>query len=292
MRETVFAIDPQNDFCDDYEEATLPVPGSGDNMWAISDLFHFLGDRIKRVVVTCDQHPPNHVAHPRQWVDFDGNHPKPFTRIHYWQVMAGHWMAAREEDKIRYMEYLRDAEAAGFTLTIWPEHCRIGYPGANIHYHVTDALDEWYGPDKELLIFNKSGNAFTEQFSSFQAAVPVLPEDPSTAFNYKLLAALDNNRDDGPIYIVGLALGHCVAATIRDLIAKWKQFPGGQQQIERLVLLTDCTSAVTGSEAEAEAFVDEFVAAGGRLMKSTDLYADENNETIEDTEGEPVNNGP
>jgi nicotinamidase/pyrazinamidase len=125
-------------------------------------------------------------------------------------------------------------------LVSWPEHCLIGSWGHNVHAAVKKALDRWARSKLELVDFvTKGSNPLTEHYSAVQAEVPD-PNDPSTMLNGRLIKTLS---EADMVAIAGEALSHCVANTVRDIA---KNF--GEDNIKKLVVLTDCTSSVAGFE--------------------------------------------
>jgi nicotinamidase/pyrazinamidase len=264
MGTTLFIIDPQNDFMDT-PEAPLGVPGAIADMNNLIDLLIYHGDKINRIVVPLDQHPPNHIAHARMWIDRKGDHPKPFTRISNKDVNAGLWRASVPTLEVAQAEYVESVELAGEELTIWPEHCLIGSHGACIFEPLWDTLRSWWQPGRDLLLFPKSGNWQTEQYSSFKAAV-VMPDDPATDFNYGLRDAIIDDQT----LVSGEALSHCVAASVEDAI-NWTHTVN---LVERMVLLEDATSPVRGFEQRGQDFVAEFVRLGGRLSTTGAIFGD------------------
>jgi nicotinamidase/pyrazinamidase len=265
MGTTLFLIDCQNDFIDDpMFPATLPVPGSFDDIgYRLCDLLTDHGDKINRVVLTMDQHPFNHIAHSVMWINRAGKNPPAFSTISLADVRAGKWQASVPVNQSVQAGYVENLETLGGVLTIWPAHCLIGTRGADIHSTLLRELRIWWQPNRELLIFPKSTNWKTEQYSSFQACVPV-PDDPSTDFNYRLLDAINDDQ----ILAAGEALSHCVEASLRDAI----KFTPDFNLAERMVLLRDCTSPVQGFEKKAEDFVADFQKLGGRVTTSIEIF--------------------
>jgi nicotinamidase/pyrazinamidase len=265
MGTTLLLIDCQNDFVDE-AEGTLTVPGASADMLNVIDLIHEHGDDIGRIVVMLDQHPLNHIAHACMWIDSDGQHPAVFTAISDKDVEAGVWRASSPPFDHIQRDYVKQIGDAGEVLTIWPEHCLIGTWGAAIYPPLMEELRAWSRPDREVMFFPKSGNWRTEQFSSLRAAV-VVADDPSTDFNYRLCDAMI----DDCVLVAGEASSHCVGATVMDAI-NWTRHI---ELATRMVLLTDCMSPVTGFEARADAFFDEFQKLGGRITVSTDIFEPE-----------------
>lgn len=264
MGRTLLIVDPQNDFIDDpHVPAMLPVRNSMSDMLALADMIHNYGDRFTRIVVPLDQHPVNHIAHQTMWVDRHGKMPRVFTQITAADVKAGKFRANLPALQPIQAAYVEAVEQTGETLTIWPQHCLIGTYGAAIYQPLWDVLWEWWQPSRDLLLFPKSGNWQTEQYSSFKAAVPV-PDDPSTDFRYDILDAIT----DEEVVCSGEALSHCVSASIMDAIRNSHTI----DLVTRMTLLTDCTSNVAGFEKRGDDFLTEFKALGGKTALSTQLF--------------------
>lgn len=108
----------------------------------------------------------------------------------------------------------------------------------------------------------KGSNLKTEHYSAVQADVPDAG-DPNTMLNTDLLNKL---KDNDLVYIVGQALSHCVANTVRDIANEF-----GDENIKKLVIIADTTSSVTGFEALGDQFLKEMVARGMNIVHSKDL---------------------
>jgi len=276
----LLAIDPQNDFCDIPKEAqphnpmalgeriapALPVPGAHDDMMRLSALIDRLGSKLYDIHVTMDSHNPLDIAHPSWWRNDKGAAPAPFTQITAADVRAGVWRARNPGAQAHSLAYVESLEAnARYTLIIWPEHCLIGQWGHNVHAAVANSLNNWARERQEVVNYvTKGSNAMTEHYSAVQAEVPV-PNDPSTMLNSRLITTLG---DADIILIAGEALSHCVASTVRDIADNF-----GEENIKKLVLLTDCTSSVAGFEALGEKFVADMTARGMQTAKSTEFLA-------------------
>ena len=268
----LLVIDPQNDFCDlpatspDGARPALPVPGGHADMVRLAAFVQRTGDRFDAIHVTLDSHHPLHIAHPRWWVNEQGDPPAPFTTIRAADVRGGRWHARDAHNQARSATYVDALERGGrYALVVWPEHCLIGHWGHNVHAGLAVELDRWARERLTTVdyIF-KGSNPFTEHYSALQAEVPD-PADPGTLPNRRLLDWL---AEAGEIVIAGEALSHCVASTVRDLARLL-----GPANVPKLTLLTDCTSPVGGFEHFGKAFTDELTAQGMRLVRSIDLLA-------------------
>ena len=260
----VLGIDPQVDFCD--ENGALSVSGASEDMRRAAAFIERIGARIDDIHITLDTHHFLDIAHPTFWADKDGNHPAPYTLISVEDVENGVWKAYEKSFRPRVLEYVRALRTNGrYILCIWPEHCLIGTPGHNVHENIRGALLNWERKYHGFIDYvTKGSNIWTENYSVVIADV-VDPEDPTTSLNTLLIDTLD---EGDVIYVFGEAVDYCVANTLRDIV---KHF--GEESTKKIVLLTDCMSAVNapGMEHLAKAFFDEMDDIGVRMMKSTEV---------------------
>lgn len=273
-------IDPQNDFCDIPQDAcpydplnfgerirpALPVAGAHDDMLRLASFIKRVGGKLNDIHVTLDSHNPVDIAHPCWWVNAQRENPAPFTIVTAADVKNGVWKTANPLAQAYSLSYVERLEAGGrYPLVIWPEHCLIGSWGHNVHAAVKAELDAWARKRLEVIDFvTKGSNPMTEHYSAVQAEVPDA-SDASTLLNTTLIRTLE--RAD-MIIIAGEALSHCVANTVRDIANNF-----GEDNIKKMVLLTDCTSPVTGFEQLGTDFVKEMSARGMQLATSVDFLA-------------------
>lgn len=273
----LLVIDPQNDFCDipDAElpalasqsasqghtlaRPALPVAGADLDMKRVAHLIDRIGPELHDIHVTLDSHNPVDIAHPTWWNDDGGRAPAPFTVITARDVAQGSWKARDPREQTASANYVAALEQNGrYLLVVWPEHCLIGSWGHNVHVEVKGALDRWARRQMKLVDFVIKGtNPRTEHYSAIQAEVPD-PADPSTQLNRPLIDAI---ACADQVIIAGEALSHCVAATVRDIADNI-----GEDNIGKLVLLTDCVNPVAGFEKLGNNFLRDLTARG---MKTT-----------------------
>lgn len=268
----LLVIDPQNDFCDIPEHLrpgntpALPVVGAHDDMLRLAAFIDRVGSKLYDVHVTMDSHNPIDIAHPQWWRNAKGDAPAPFTLISAADVRNGTWRARNplaQEHSLNYVETLE--KNARYVLVIWPEHCLIGQWGHNVHAAVATSLTQWARNRMEVVDFvTKGSNALTEHYSAVQAEVPV-SSDASTMLNSRLIKTL---AEADTIVIAGEALSHCVASTVRDIADNF-----GEENIKKLVLLTDCSSSVTGFEALGTQFIEDLKRRGMQTTTSTEFLA-------------------
>lgn len=273
----LLVIDPQNDFCDlpvDYlptvpEKGTgctpaLPVSGAHADMLRVADLINCGLNGLSGISVTLDSHHRLDIAHPTFWKDAQGEAVVPFTQISATEVRSGKYLPRNAEALPRVLAYLDALESAGrYRLMIWPVHCEIGSWGHNVHADVRAAYNRW--EDAALGIVNmvsKGSNPWTEHYSAIMAEVPDA-DDPATQLNrgfIQVLAQADR------IYITGEAGSHCVKATTEHIVDNF-----AHADLSKLVLVTDCMSAVTGFDAQYEGFVRDMMARGVQTATAYDV---------------------
>lgn len=274
----LLVIDPQNDFCDIPVESqpfnplalferiapALPVPGAHEDMLRLAAMIDRLGSKLYDIHVTMDSHNPLDIAHPTWWRNAKGDAPAPFTLISADDVRNGVWRARNPLAQAHSLKYVESLEAnARYVLIIWPEHCLIGHWGHNVHSAVQQSLDKWARKGMEVVDFvTKGSNATTEHYSAVQAEVPD-SNDPSTMLNSRLITTL---AEADIILVAGEALSHCVASTVRDIADNF-----GEENIKKLVLLTDCSSSVAGFEKLGADFVADMKKRGMQTALSTDF---------------------
>lgn len=262
-------IDPQNDFMD-IPGATLSVPGANADMDRVATLIKRLGSKLFDIHVTLDSHHVCDVAHPAIWRNQAGDYPANFTQISVTDIENDVWYPRDQRLKAQMIAYAKALKANGrFQLTIWPEHCLIGSWGHNVQSEIMAALNGWARDGMQLVDFvTKGSNWMTEHYSAVQAEVPN-PKDVTTTLNHGLISVL---KDADVIYIAGEALSHCVANTVRDIADNF-----GDENISKLVLLTDCSSPVYSPFVDfkkvADDFVAEMVSRGMKTALSTEIYA-------------------
>jgi nicotinamidase-related amidase len=274
QRFNLLVIDPQNDFCDlpadripAGESPALPVAGAHADMQRLAALIEQGGGGLSDITVTLDSHQRIDIGHPGFWMQGDGAAVAPFTQIRAVDVTTGCFLprgatlAERNAREARAVAYLRALEAAGrYVHMVWPTHCEIGTWGHNVHADVRRAYNRW--EEAQVAIVDKvvkGTNPWTEHYSAVQAEVPD-PGDEATQTNIHLIAKL---RAADRVYIAGEAGSHCVKSTVEHIAEHY-----APNEIGRLVLLTDCMSAVTGFEAQYLAFVEEMRARGMRIADS------------------------
>lgn len=258
MPAKLLVIDPQNDFCD-VPGAALPVPGASADLTRLADFLRAAGPAVSDVIVTLDSHPSVAIERTTFWQGREGQPVSPFTQITEAEVRAGTYRPRNARLEGEVLAYLHALEAAGHhRLVVWPVHAVIGTWGHNIHPALAAAIASWEEhAQRGALKILKGQNPLTEQYSAVQAEVP-RGDDPLTQPNRVLI---ERSRPCQELLVVGgEAASHCVAATMTDLFREMTR-----EERERVILLKDCMSPVTGFEPAAAALFAAATAQGARV---------------------------
>jgi nicotinamidase/pyrazinamidase len=260
----LLVIDPQNDFCS--PKGSLYVTGADKDMDRVSKMVARLNDRLDDIHITLDSHRNFDVAHPMYWKNSKGDHPNPFTLISVKDVETGAWTPTIPSLYKRSLEYVKELEKKQkYVLCVWPPHCLIGSEGHNVYPSVFDAISNWEKTNVATVNYvTKGSNPYTEHYSAIASEV-IDPEDPSTQINSALINTLENECD--MLLIAGEAASHCVRSTVMDIIKNFKD----PKVAEKMVLLTDGMSAVTGFEQQAKDFYAEAKNAGVKFNTTVDI---------------------
>lgn len=288
-------VDPQNDFCiaDDGHgnKGALVVPGADQDMARLAKMVRRLGPKLDDIHVTMDSHQTVGIERPRWWKRAsDGGEPAPFTclgvhpdgrRIVKFDFTASGPVATEEEYVTYVPSYLHKGGPTGkgsfgylqalaakqrYPHIVWTEHCKVGSWGWGVVPELHSALC-WWERDQFARVnyVVKGNNPWTEHFSGVQAEVPD-PADPATQVNTRLVQTLE---DADVVLVAGEALSHCVASTGRDVASAFSN----PKYAEKLVLLRDCTSNVSGFDFLGDAFLNDLTSKGMRIENSETYLA-------------------
>jgi len=265
LRVHLVVIDPQNDFCT--PNGSLFVQGADQDMARLALMVKRLGKKLDDIHITMDSHRKVDISHPMWFKDGSGKHPSPFTVITADDMDAGRWTTTQPSAYTRTLKYLRALKTGGrYPHVIWPEHCLIGDEGHNVHKDVAEAVHEWEQTRYAMADFvTKGSNPWTEHFSAVQAEVPD-PTDPSTQVNTGFIQTLEQAD---MILLAGEALSHCLANSVRDTAKNFSD----PRFVEKMVLLTDASSNVTGFEQYGADFLRDLTAMGMKISTSTTVLA-------------------
>jgi len=263
----LFIVDPQVDF---HEGGSLAVPGAAKDSERIAGLIREM--KFETIMVTLDTHQYVDIGHAIWWRNEEKEQPKPFSTITHEDMVKKKWMTARREDQDWSMNYLSKLEKNNrYQHTIWPYHCIIGTKGHGIVPSINEALEEWAKKNKQLVHFMWKGtNPKAEMYSAFKADVEV-PGADETKLNKQVLDRIFRYQN---IVLCGQAKSHCVMYSLIDMIDYFDTKKGKKPE---LILLSDCTSPVTGFEKQTETGYDNLTERCKylRVIKSEDLKIDD-----------------
>lgn len=257
MSKVLLVIDPQKDFMTSPDfSGSLSVNGAYEDMLRLSH--YIMIDNPTSIVVTLDTHDKFDIAHNSWWINERGHHPDPFTLITVEDVENKIWMpvdTTKQEYALFYVKELKKNNK--YNLLIWPDHCILGSKGHQLNDELNKALQFWEETNNRKVIYiNKGTNPNTEHYSGLKAEV-VLEDAEETHLNIKLINELNKFSS---IEIAGEALSHCVGNTALDLI---ENLP--IESRNKVYMLTDCMSSVTGFEKNGEEILNTIRDLGGNL---------------------------
>jgi nicotinamidase/pyrazinamidase len=248
QRRMLLLVDEQVDFV--HEDGSLSVPGAVADTrrvieWIIKNM-----EKITTIVASLDSHIPIQIFFQTWWMSLEGKYPEPYTPITTQDVEQKRWRPIYETEwSMDYVYALK--KKAKKDLMIWPYHTLIGTQGHNITPSLYEAIAYYSAARRSKPEFIVKGTiAKTEYYSLLEPEVKV-EEDPRGTLNREFLERL---LSYDAIYIAGQAKSHCVLETITSIMERY----GEQREIvEKLNVLTDCTSSVQHPEIDFEAMAQE-----------------------------------
>lgn len=279
-------IDVQNTFCiPDFELYVGGRSGHGaveDNVRLCEFMYRNLGN-ITQITATMDTHLTMQVFHAIFFVDKDGNHPAPYTDIHYSELRDGKWTfnpalasqfdLAPEYGQQMMIHYAEELNRSGkYALTVWPYHAMLGGIGHALVSSVAEAL--FFHSVARLAqtdIITKGDTPFTENYSVIGPEVLTGPMDEMLGMHDQRF--IQQLQECDRLIIAGQAKSHCVAWTVSDLLEDIAL--SDLELAKKVYLLEDCTSpvvvpGVVDHTDAADAAYERFAKAGMNIVKSTD----------------------
>ena len=257
-RRLLLAIDVQKDFI---EGGALAVPGSIGDVERITRFIYNNMAGLSSIMCSLDTHTPHQIFHPCWWVNENGDHPGPYTVITYADVEANRWrpiIGAQES-----LKYLKELEStAKKQLCVWPYHCIAGTDGASLENECAKMVyfHSVARKTKNVMV-SKGQDPYSEMYGIIK------PEYSQKNFiNTTVLNAIEKYDE---IYVVGEAASHCLMESVKQIAEHFANRPDVTQKI---TILEDCTSPITGFEADTQAAFDNFKNSYGiNFKKSTEI---------------------
>lgn len=283
-------IDVQNTFCIPGFELFV---GGRSGRGAVEDnqrLCRFLYENLHRlthIVLTMDTHRAAQIFHPLFLVGERGEHPAPFTTIGAEDLQSGRWRfngdlapslgLTPEQGQRHLVEYVEALAAAGrYELTVWPYHAMLG----GISHALVSVIEEAvffhsvarHAPSEIIL---KGFAPLTEHYSALAPEVLETGAAGRLAESGARLVELVASHE--AVIVAGQAKSHCVAWSVRDMIAELER--RDPALVGKLYLLDDASSPVVAPGVfdftdQAEQAYKEFAAAGAhRVLTSEPLVS-------------------
>lgn len=260
-RRLLLCIDVQKDFI---EGGALAVPGSIGDVERITRFIYNNMSGITRIMCSLDTHTPHQIFHPCWWINSAGDHPGPYTIITHDDVSANRWrpVVGNPRDSLEYLKELEKAGAGKKQLCIWPYHCISGTDGATLENEFAKMVYFHCVARKSVNHMIQKG---TDPYSEMYGIIK--PEYSKKNFlNTPVLTAIEKFDE---VYIVGEAASHCLMESVKQIAEHFRSRP---EVTQKITVLEDCTSPITGYEADtATAFADFKSTYGINFAKSTDI---------------------
>jgi len=136
-------------------------------------------------------------------------------------------------------------------ICIWPYHCIKGTKGIELEENLAKTIEK-YAP----IFIRKGMDSYTEMFGIIK------PEyNPDNYINKEVLDLIESHEQ---VYIAGEAKSHCVLRTIEQIIEYFENQP---EILERITILENCMSSITGYEEQTENKFKEFEKYKIRFIK-------------------------
>lgn len=257
MKKVLVIIDPQQDFIISPNfKGALGVPGAYEDMLKIAKYIE--KENPLHILITLDTHNVFDIAHQSWWINKIGEHPTPFTLITVDDVKNGIWKAAKTQFQEHAEFYVKKLEEQNkYKLYIWPNHCIDKTEGHKVSPELLQSLIQWeIMNDKKVEYIYKGMNHKTEHFSALKAEVVL--EDEDTKLRKDIIDKLLNYDE---VVITGEASSHCVGGTTMDYLENISE-----KERNKVVILKNCMSPVTGFESGAEEFFEKAKNLNARVV--------------------------
>ena len=281
QRNLLIGIDFQNDFVipDKSQVApgapygSLSVPGSKDDIERFTRFIYDNFEKITRVMLSVDTHYPQQIFHRMMWRDQDGKPVSPFTLITPDDIQQGKYRFVGGNPK-KAKDCIDALAAAGKGgVFIWPDHCIIGTAGWNLEAQLMQMVTfHSAARNVDPIIVFKGTDRYSEMYGILEPEYN--PNGIVTKQIIDAIASFDPQSGDlkdmkwDKIIIGGEAGSHCLLESTRQILQRFKGHP---EIIQRVYILEDCTSPVTGFEQQMKDAFDEFKRQGANIVKSTEF---------------------
>ena len=248
----------------DYMEGgILPVPNSVKDVENITRFIYNNMENITKIVCSMNTHTREQIFHPCWWINSAGNHPEAYTIITYKDVANGKWKVLNKNNQKKSKQYLKQLEKSSKKkLCIWPYNCLRGSDGYALENEFAKII-RFHSAVRitKSEIIRRGDNKFLEMYGIIKSEVG--DED---CINRPILKMIEEYDE---IYVVGEAASHFVVESLKQIAEHFAEQP---EIIQKITVLTDCTSPIEGFEEEtAKIFNMLNKTYGMKFEKSTDI---------------------
>ena len=280
-RVLVVGIDWQNDFVIPDASAVAPgepygslsVPGAKGDIERFTRFIYNNFEKITRVMLSIDTHYAYQIFHRAMWRDADGKPVAPYTLINTQALNEGKYKFVGGDPRkaAQCVEYLEKAGKGG--VFVWPDHCLTATFGWNLETQLMQMVTfHSAARNVEPIFAFKGTDKYSEMYGILEPEYN--PNGIVTKLILDAIASFDPTTGDlkdmkwDKIFIGGEAGSHCLLESTKQILNRFKNNP---DVIQRVYILEDCTSAVTGFEQQMKDAFDEFKRLGANIVKSTDI---------------------
>ena len=219
---------------------------------------------ISRIMCSLDAHGEHHIFLPCWWVNQKGEHPAPYTIITYDDVANNRWypVIGNPRDSIDYLKEIEKPGADKKNLCIWPIHCQVGMPGFN--------LEKEFGKMVNFFsLARMSANKMVQKGQDPLSEMYGILKPEYSKKNFLNMPVINAIVEYDEIYVVGEAASHCLMESVKQIA---EYFANSPEVTQKITILEDCTSPITGYEADTQKAFDNFKNTYGiHFAKSTDI---------------------
>lgn len=271
-RVEVMMIDNQFDFIS--PQGALPVEGAVADTERLCRFIYKFMDKIYRIRYTLDWHGNNHIFFPNAWVygkdftDENGEHKEGenvlpgVTVITSEGIKEGKFKTKLKNEE-KALTYVKNVEAGGEELRIWPYHCKANSRGAELEGELGKLVTyHEIVRNSRAKAYYKGQDEYSEQYGAIEAEYA-----PNTQIRLDILKVFEE-PELAKIYLVGQAKSHCFLRTLQQIV---KYFAHRPDILRKIVVLEDCTSCIGGFEQKTAEEMEKIKAMGIRFVKSTDV---------------------
>lgn len=271
-RVEIMMIDNQFDFIS--PQGALPVEGAVADTERLCRFIYKFMDKIYRIRYTLDWHKYSHIFFSSGWVygkdftDENGDHKKgehvlPGVTVITSEGIKEGKFKADLPNETKEQTYVKNVEAGGEELRIWPYHCLENTRGAALEGEL-EKIVKFHSDVRDCnpMPYYKGQDQYSEQYGAIEAEY-----SPNNKIRLDILNVFEDPTVV-KIYLAGQAKSHCFLRTLQQIV---KHFANRPDILSKIVVLEDCMSCIGGFEQATAEKMEEIKKMGVKFVKSTDV---------------------